>query len=336
MANIINTNGNVGLLKSAVTPVILVDSNGDAINVLTSGSAFLTGNFVQTASNLNASATPIFKQKVATDLQFYSLSGIGNVSLSANSTTVFISGSGGGAGTITGPIASTDNALVLWNGTGGNVIKDSTTITYSNGTLNGTSDLTMNAAAGRNLTLSGLINEMDGTTINLNGITSVNALIGGNNKIAVGSTITTFNQDTRHTSSNLTTSASGTNNIGSSGVPWAAITANQYGTTLMPVNPGGAATTITYNWNNGSSQITSFNPGLSGNVYATFQNPVPGSTYMLQTTQNPSGTTNLYFPSILWQGGVSGVMTASGNAVDVFRFFYNGSNYLGSQSANYR
>ncbi len=213
-------------------------------------------------------------------------------------------GGGGGTGNVTGPGSSTDKAVVIWNGTTGTAIQNSTVLTDAAGSIYPAGNSTQTIGRTNTDHWSGIFVDYVENGITFKG--------------------------------NLATFVSGTNSIGNSATPFAAITANQYGTTLVPVNPGGAATTITFNWDRGASQTANFNPGLSGNVFATFQNPVAGSTYMLQTTQNPSGTTNLYFPSILWQGGVSGVMTASGNAVDVFRFFYNGSTYLGSQSANYR
>lgn len=148
---------------------------------------------------------------------------------------------------------------------------------------------------------------------------------------------TVQNSDILLSATSIQSSYSGTINIGLLTRPFSGVYANQYGTTLLPQNPGGAATSVTLNWDFGSTQSINFNPGLSGNVFASLSNPVVGSTYTLKTIQNPSGTTNIYFPSsVLWQGGVSGVMTASGNAVDLFRFTYDGSNYLGSLSNNYR
>ncbi len=132
-------------------------------------------------------------------------------------------------------------------------------------------------------------------------------------------------------------SQSGVFDIGSGNAPARTIYSNQYATSLVSGNPGGAATSIVINWNLGSSQILNFNPGFSGNVFASFQNPIPGSTYALQTIQNPSGSTNLYFPSsTAWTAGISGAMSISGNAIDLFTFFWNGSKYLSNVASNFR
>ncbi len=132
-------------------------------------------------------------------------------------------------------------------------------------------------------------------------------------------------------------SQSGVYDIGSGNAPARTIYSNQYATSLVSGNPGGAATALSINWNLGSVQKFNFNPGTSGNVYLTLSNPIPGSAYVLSTIQNPSGTTNIYFPSnVKWQGGVSGTMTSSGNAIDIFSLLYDGSNYYGNAGNNYK
>lgn len=45
--------------------------------------------------------------------------------------------SGGGAGTITGPVSSTDNAITRWDGTGGATIQDSPVIIEDTGEMYG-------------------------------------------------------------------------------------------------------------------------------------------------------------------------------------------------------
>ncbi len=130
---------------------------------------------------------------------------------------------------------------------------------------------------------------------------------------------------------------SGQQNLGSQSMPFGSVYSNQYATSLLSGKAGGPTTSYTVNWNLGSSQILDFNPGFSGNVFISFTNPIPGSTYALQTIQNPSGTSNAYFPSTAkWSAGTSGTMTTSGNAVDLFAFFYNGTNYLSSVTQNFK
>lgn len=133
---------------------------------------------------------------------------------------------------------------------------------------------------------------------------------------------------------NMKPANSGVQDIGSQTNPLSGIFSNQYATSLF--THSSSASSISINWNNGASQNINFNPGYSGNVNLTLSNPIAGSFYTLTTIQNPSGTTNINFPaSVKWQGGISGVMTASGNAIDMFSLYYNGNNYLGAYSSNY-
>lgn len=138
-------------------------------------------------------------------------------------------------------------------------------------------------------------------------------------------------------SGNTTFSAAGAYSIGTAAVPASGIYSNQYATTLVSGAPGGAATTLTIDWNLGAVQKYNFNPGTSGNVYLTLNNPIAGSTYVLTTIQNPSGSTNIYFPpAVKWQGGLSGTMTASGNSLDIFSLLYDGAIYYGNYASNFR
>lgn len=136
---------------------------------------------------------------------------------------------------------------------------------------------------------------------------------------------------------NISGFTSGNQDIGSSSIPFKTVYSNQYATSLFSGAPGGAATALTINWNLGSVQKYNFNPGLSGNVYLTLSNPIPGSTYVINTIQNPSGSTNVYFPpTVKWMGSNSGTMTSSGNALDIFTLLYDGSVYYGNFAPNFK
>lgn len=130
---------------------------------------------------------------------------------------------------------------------------------------------------------------------------------------------------------------SGVTNMGSPEMPLATgylntVRSNQYATTFV----SGIGETKTIDWNNGTSQILNFNGAASGTYTLTLANGIAGSAYVLGTTQNLSGTCSLTWSSnVVWQGGVSGVMTASSGVRDLFSFWYDGSKYLGSFSSNY-
>lgn len=134
---------------------------------------------------------------------------------------------------------------------------------------------------------------------------------------------------------------SGNGLLGTQANPLSGVYSVQYAT-IMPITHSGifgaaAVTSVGVDWNLGSSQRLIFNPGLSGNVSINLSNGIAGSSYAFVTTQNPSGTTNLAWQaSVKWQGGVSGTMTASGNAVDLFNFWFDGTNYLGNYGLNYK
>jgi len=134
----------------------------------------------------------------------------------------------------------------------------------------------------------------------------------------------------------ITPTVSGTLNIGTLSAPFATGVFKQYATTLY----SGTGGTVNINWNNGMSQYLNFAGVASGTYTIGFSNGIPGSSYVLMTKQNTSGTATLAWSGtqLAWQGGVSGTMTATSGTspVDIFTFMCDTSNhYLGSFSNNY-
>ncbi len=156
-----------------------------------------------------------------------------------------------------------------------------------------------------------------------NGATVFSVSASGN--VAI-SGITTF-------SNTVLPYASGTVNVGNSSTPFSGVYANQYATTLYSQTGGN----ITIDWNQGTSQIVNFNGVVSGTYTVSFSNALPGSAYVLKTIQNGTGTAAIMWSGTqtIWQGGVSGTMTASAGATDLFSLWYDGSKYLGSYSNNF-
>ena len=132
---------------------------------------------------------------------------------------------------------------------------------------------------------------------------------------------------------------SGTLSIGTTAKPFGGIYANQYATTLYTtvVSGTGISSTVTVNWNNGSSQIIDYTYANSGVSNLVFTSGIAGSFYVLNTIQNVSGTDQINWSggSWLWRGATSGTMTTTSGAQDIFSFFYNGTKYLGNAGKGY-
>lgn len=132
--------------------------------------------------------------------------------------------------------------------------------------------------------------------------------------------------------SSITPTSSGTLGMGSSSLPFATGYFKQYATTLT----SGTGATQTVNWDNGTSQILNFIGVASGTYTLTLSGGIPGSAYVLETIQNAGGTASVLWSSnIAWQGGVSGVMTATSGTKDLYSFWFDGAKYLGSYSNNF-
>jgi len=157
-----NTSVSGNTLVIAYVSGVATQNTIDISNV--SGVAF---SAVQGGSNVGGQ-TNIFSTKNGTNLEFNTVQGLGIVSITTVGNVVQISGStSAGTGDVTGPVSSTDNAVALFNGGTGKVIKNSN-IVISNSTN------TLNAPVLSGTTISG--NTATITTINntnLNGSTGL-------------------------------------------------------------------------------------------------------------------------------------------------------------------
>jgi hypothetical protein len=106
------------------------------------------------------------------------------------------------------------------------------------------------------------------------------------------------------------------------------VTSGQSWTTLKP--NGNTSTNVTIDLNAGNVQSYT----LAANTTFTFSNGKSGGTYIIILTQGASSFT-ASFASAKWSGGISPVITSTTNAVDVFTFLYDGTNYYGSFLQNY-
>lgn len=72
-------------------------------------------------------------------------------------TNVTISGGGGGSGDVTGPVSSTDNAIVRWNGTAGDTVQNSGVTIDDSDNMSGVGTLTVDELNTTDLNVSGSV-----------------------------------------------------------------------------------------------------------------------------------------------------------------------------------
>lgn len=101
--NIIN--GGLGAVIGQTQKVMLIDSNGNAIESLGGSSG---------VSSINGASGTV------------TLAGAGDITVSTVGSTVTVSGSG--FGTVSGPVSSTDKAIAIFNGTNGQAIQNSNVV----------------------------------------------------------------------------------------------------------------------------------------------------------------------------------------------------------------
>lgn len=104
--------------------------------------------------------------------------------------------------------------------------------------------------------------------------------------------------------------------------------AGQYASTPYTLTDGA---TVAVNWNNGLVQKVT----LGGNRTFTFSNPVAGARYLLELTQDSSGSRTATWPTIKWQGGSAPTLTTTAGKTDLIALLWDGANYFGQASLNY-
>ncbi len=105
-------------------------------------------------------------------------------------------------------------------------------------------------------------------------------------------------------------------------------TSGQYASTPYPLTDGA---TIAVNWANGNIQKVT----LGGNRTFTFANPIAGGRYLIELTQDATGSRTITLPTIKWQGGTAPTLTTTASKTDLIALFYDGTNYFGQASLNF-
>ena len=88
----------------------------------------------------------------------------------------------------------------------------------------------------------------------------------------------------------------------------------------------GAAFTV--NWLSAQQQTLTL---TAATVVLTFTAPIGvGDGFLLRTVQDATGSRKITWPAtVKWVGGVAPTLTTTANAVDIIRFYWNGTNYYG-------
>ena len=94
-----------------------------------------------------------------------------------------------------------------------------------------------------------------------------------------------------------------------------------FSATLTPV-----INSVTVDWTLGSSKIINA-VSTTATLVVNFSNPLNGGRYVVETI----GLTGRVwtFTGVKWAGGAAPTVTAVTNAVDMFEFYFDGTNYVG-------
>lgn len=92
----------------------------------------------------------------------------------------------------------------------------------------------------------------------------------------------------------------------------------------------GAADTI--DWTAGNKQKST----LTDNVTFTFTEPAGPCSLILKLVQDAGGTNTVAWPAdVLWAGGTPPTITATGDAIDVVTFYYDGTDFYGQTAQDF-
>jgi hypothetical protein len=69
---------------------------------------------------------------------------------------------------------------------------------------------------------------------------------------------------------------------------------------------------------------------LGGNRTIAFSNPREGQSFMLLVKQDGTGNRTLVWPTVKWSDVTTPVLSTTAARVDIFAFFYDGTDYFGT------
>ncbi len=96
---------------------------------------------------------------------------------------------------------------------------------------------------------------------------------------------------------------------------------------MTEVDNGNSGATDTIVWSKGNKQKST----LTDNVTYTFTNPAAPCSLILKVIQDAGGTNTVTWDGdVQWASGSAPTVTATGDAVDIVAFYFDGSKYYGS------
>lgn len=190
-----------------------------------------------------------------------------------------------------------------------------TTITGTTANLNTINNIVITSNVGNFTGLTGTT--ISGTTVNAAQANIVTASVG----ILTGTTVSVTN-------------VTGTNISGTT-ITAQTVNSLQYNTTLASGNIGVGKFVTTVQAASGSSQVLNFLTH-TGNCQILVSGLNAGSTLVINTIQNTSGTSTVTFGSnFAWVGGTAGILTVTGSAIDMFAIYNNGVKLMATPNQNF-
>lgn len=231
--------------------------------------------------------------------------------------------SAAGAGDVTGPGSSTDNAVARFDSTTGKIIQNSAVTIDDSGNI-----ATSGTVDGRDVSTDGT--KLDTIETNADVTDTANVTSAGAAILAGQSGGQTLRGGTA-ASDDLTlesTSNATKGDIISSGN-------HQFNTTAVfdaEVDNGNSGTADTIDWTAGNKQRST----LTGNVTYTFTAPAGPCNLIFKLIQDGTGSRTATFPaSVKWAGGTAPTLTTTASAIDIVSFYYDGTDYYGQAGLDF-
>lgn len=225
------------------------------------------------------------------------------------------SGSGGGVTSVgaTSPIASSGGSTPN--------ISLSGVVSVAKGGTNSSTALSNNR----------VIKSASGAIVEADAITANRALISDANGIPVHATTTATEIGYVSGVSSAIQTQLGTKAPTASPAFTTQVTFGNYHLEPSEVDDGNSGTADTIDWSAGSAHKST----LTGNVTYTFSNPVTGGSYVLRVLTGAGSFAVTWPGTVKWPGGVAPTITVTAARMDLFNFYWDGTNYYGSFAQNY-
>ena len=102
---------------------------------------------------------------------------------------------------------------------------------------------------------------------------------------------------------------------------------------FIEVDDGNSGAADTIDWTTGLKHKST----LTANCTYTFTAPVGPCNMILRVIQDVTGSRTVTWPTtVKWPGGTAPVLTTTANAIDLFAFYFDGTNYNGVSSLDHK